>query len=876
MRLLRGRFRSSDVAVIAAAAVAAIVAIVLLMQANTELAEASEDERLVTELLRRENDLYDLSYALLNGNAHPANVRWVERDVDQRVAELREHGGHAPLTDVFAADKEFRAALATELELIAAGELVQAADVQRKSVFPRHRAVAREISTATSEIERRSSELSGRTTAISIVVAIVAAVGIALVVLLTSRNKRVRDAAQRAQLASENQRLRDQTAVAELIQQIARAADTTTSVDRLLERTIGHVCFYAGWPLGHVWRPDADGVLEPTGIWHCEEPGRFRVFRQATKQLGATAADTLPRRAAAAGAAVWRDDFGHSDVPRASAARSDGLTTGLAFPIVAHGEIIAVLELFTDRPLPSHRALVEITNALAAQLGDIVERKAADVERRRLAEIVASSADSMLTTTREGLITSWNRAAVAHSGYSVEEVLGKPVAMLHPPSARSDFKQLLTLLERGETVRNFELKLVKKSGEVADVSVTVTPLGQKRGYAITSRDVTELKQAQTRYRTLVEHLPMITYLDRPSAEEDGFWEASYVSPQIESMLGYTPDEWSELQYSSIIHPDDRERVIEAHKTSYANLTDFDEEYRVLHKDGHTVWVRDAMSFIRDDDGNAEFAQGYTLDITKRKEYEQELDRLLSRERAQNEKLRELDRLKDEFVALVSHELRTPLTSIRGYLELVLDGQAGELTEDQAQFLGVVERNAERLQRLVGDLLFIAQVDAGRLALEFDRFDAATVAAEAVEAAEPVAADKEIELVLTGDETAELVGDRARLGQLLDNLVSNALKFTPQGGRVEVSVASVEGNVSLAVSDTGMGIPADEQERLFQRFFRTAAATSQAIPGTGLGLAISKAIVDAHDGSIELDSGEGRGTTFRISLPSDIKTMEVAA
>jgi signal transduction histidine kinase len=228
------------------------------------------------------------------------------------------------------------------------------------------------------------------------------------------------------------------------------------------------------------------------------------------------------------------------------------------------------------------------------------------------------------------------------------------------------------------------------------------------------------------------------------------------------------------------------------------------------------------------------------------------------------------------VALVSHELRTPLTSMRGYLDLVLDGAPGDLTDEQRQFLGVVERNSDRLQRLVGDLLFVAQVDAGRLALELDRLDALEVGAEAVEAARPAADQKGLELRLVGDQRAELVGDRARLAQLVDNLVSNAIKFTPAGGSVEVGVRTVGGNVTIEVSDSGMGISVVEQERLFQRFFRTAAATSQAIPGTGLGLAISKAIVDAHEGTIELESAEGRGTTFRITIPAHVDQLEQAA
>ncbi len=232
---------------------------------------------------------------------------------------------------------------------------------------------------------------------------------------------------------------------------------------------------------------------------------------------------------------------------------------------------------------------------------------------------------------------------------------------------------------------------------------------------------------------------------------------------------------------------------------------------------------------------------------------------------QNERLRELDKLKDEFVSLVSHELRTPLTSIRGYLELLME-EGGELTPEQLRFLKVVDRNSQRLLELVGDLLFLAQVDAGKFALEREEVDLAEVVHESVEACRPLAESKKIALVEQVGDVPTLVGDRARLAQVLDNLVSNALKFTPEGGRVAVTLEADDAHAIVEVADTGIGIADAEQARLFERFFRSSTATANAIPGSGLGLTITKAIVERHGGAITVESAERKGTTVRIDLP----------
>jgi signal transduction histidine kinase len=241
--------------------------------------------------------------------------------------------------------------------------------------------------------------------------------------------------------------------------------------------------------------------------------------------------------------------------------------------------------------------------------------------------------------------------------------------------------------------------------------------------------------------------------------------------------------------------------------------------------------------------------------------------------AQNERLRELDGLKDEFVSLVSHELRTPLTSIRGYVELLLDD--AEAGSSERRYLEIVDRNSERLLELVSDLLFLAQIEAGKLGIERRQVDLSKIVEECIETSSPVADARGIELVAKVERVPELQGDRARLAQVLDNLVSNGLKFTRSGGRVEVRLGAEDGAAVLEVKDTGFGIPAAEQVRLFERFFRSSNATESAIPGTGLGLTITKAIVERHGGRIEIESAENAGTTVRVRLPLDTR-VEVEA
>jgi PAS domain S-box-containing protein len=277
-----------------------------------------------------------------------------------------------------------------------------------------------------------------------------------------------------------------------------------------------------------------------------------------------------------------------------------------------------------------------------------------------------------------------------------------------------------------------------------------------------------------------------------------------------------------------------------------------------------AWVSTTKMPLLDTDGQIIGTFGISRDITAQIRAEMALADQTLKLTAHNDRLRELDRLKDQFVALVSHELRTPLTSIIGYTKLLQDERTTGLSA--SDFIEVIERNAERLLHLVGDLLFLSRLQTGTLPVDLRSADLASIATQMVAEMRPEAQRKQVSLDFAAAPVPRIDVDPTRIAQLLSNLISNAVKFSPAGGRVSVRLRREADEAVLSVTDTGPGIPAADQEMIFDRFFRTAAATDQAIPGTGLGLTIGKAIVDAHHGTIAVDSDEGRGAAFTVRLP----------
>ena len=378
-------------------------------------------------------------------------------------------------------------------------------------------------------------------------------------------------------------------------------------------------------------------------------------------------------------------------------------------------------------------------------------------------------------------------------------------------------------------------------------------------------------EAELRYKLLVEQLPIIVYVN----PLDKIVNTTYVSPQIQSVLGYKPEEWlSDPEFwQKRIHPDDREAVLTAVERSDLTSQPFDMEYRMLARDGHVVWFQDQTVLVRDNNGQPLYWQGLKIDVTKRKLAEDEIRKLNAElERRVEERTEELERAlraKDEFLASMSHELRTPLNAILGLSESLTELTPGPLNEKQHRYVGMISESGNHLLALINDILDLAKIEAGQIVLNINETDLRQVCQASLRMVNELAHKKNQQVSLKiEDEIGSIWVDERRLKQVLVNLLSNAVKFTPENGKLglEVETDREEKRIMITVWDNGIGISESDLTRLFRPFVQLDSGLDREVTGTGLGLALVAQMVRLHGGSIAVESQPGEGSRFTVILP----------
>ena len=366
----------------------------------------------------------------------------------------------------------------------------------------------------------------------------------------------------------------------------------------------------------------------------------------------------------------------------------------------------------------------------------------------------------------------------------------------------------------------------------------------------------QASRAELRYRSLVESLPCLVYIDQLDERATNI----YTSPQTESLFGYTQQEWADdpdLWLGRMVHPADRERCREAEARHAETREPFDQVYRIVHRDGRVVWVRDVGVVIHDEDGTALFSQGFMLDITAQKQAETELQGALEREHQQAERLRDLDDLKNTLLHTLSHDLKGPLTAVLGAAAALgrpdLDGS------ETRELLDGISARAKKMDRILSDLLDLERL--GRGILEPARYpvDVGQLVTALVQETDALEGR---ELDLVARPVVALV-DAPKVERMVENLIVNASRHTPHGTRVWIKVLPQDDGALICVEDEGPGVPDELKDTVFEPFHTGNAKT----PGSGIGLSLVARFAALHGGRAWVEDRPGGGASFRILLPA---------
>jgi PAS domain S-box-containing protein len=491
----------------------------------------------------------------------------------------------------------------------------------------------------------------------------------------------------------------------------------------------------------------------------------------------------------------------------------------------------------------------------------------AEIARARLAAIVDSSDDAIISKTLDGIVTSWNPAAERLFGWSAAEAIGRHITFIIPAERRAEGEDVLARLARGDIIDHFETVRVTKDGREVTVSLTVSPLRGATGRVVGASKIA--RDISGRYRDELTRARLAAIIESSddaivSKTLDGV--ITSWNPAAERMFGWTVAEAVGRDITLII-PEDRraEEDMVLGRIAAGERVEHFETVRIT-KGRRLIHVSLTVSPIRDARGRVVGASKTARDITEQRRLAEERDQLLAREQLARAVAESMNRTKDEFLATMSHELRTPLNAIFGWARLLQSSDMDRAA--QARAVDAIVRSAATQSRLIEDLLDLSRIVSGRMRLEVERYDINAVAEAALETVRPAAAAKGIAVDAQMDSSIrKLMGAPVRLQQVVWNLLMNAIKFTAPGGQVRLSLRSTGAGVELVVADNGEGIGPDALPYVFERFRQEDSSTTRRYGGLGLGLALVRHLVELHGGTVRAESpGKGHGATFTVLLP----------
>src|SRR5688572_30211864 len=471
----------------------------------------------------------------------------------------------------------------------------------------------------------------------------------------------------------------------------------------------------------------------------------------------------------------------------------------------------------------------------------------------RLAAVVASSEDAIVTETLEGSIETWNRSAERLFGYSAAEVIGRPIEIIVPPEVRATGENSSLRVLTGQTAKHFETTGLTRDGRRIPISVSLSVVVAPEGHVIgTSRIIRDIAEQRVLEGETLRLAAIVNSSEDAIVSKDLNGIVQTWNGAAERMFGYTAEEIVGRPIRLII-PQDRQteedKVLATIRAGGAV-----EHFETIRqrKDGTLLEISLSVSPVRARDGTVIGASKIARDVSDQRRLVRQAE--------------EAARSKDEFLAMLSHELRTPLNAVLGYTRMLRDGRFTD--ERREQVIDIIERNARVLSQLVSDVLDVSAIVSGKVRLTLDTCNLVSPLQAAVDIVRPSADAKGVTLRLDiPDEPALARCDTDRMQQVFWNLLSNAIKFTPRAGVVQVTLAADDNVVAATVADTGIGIRPESLPFLFQRFWQAESVHTRSVGGLGLGLALARHFVELHGGTISaVSAGEGHGSTFTVALP----------
>lgn len=632
------------------------------------------------------------------------------------------------------------------------------------------------------------------------------------------------------------------------------------------------ICRNLDWDVAGFWAVDpASNALRPIEIWRSWELdiGSKEVSnRSYTFLLGRDLLDEVRE----SGEPVWVKDFSSKDEPALSQyASRAGLKTALAFPLRYGSEVLGVIEVLSRNERPRDEQLMDTLAVLGTQIGQFIVHKHAQEamleseERFRLAFDFAGI--GMALVGMDGAWLRVNKAVCEIVGYPAAELLTKTFQDLtHPEDQDADLALVKEIMEGRDRHYRDEKRYIHQDGHTLWIRLTASLVRDTRGtpvhFIVQLEDITERKQviealreSEERFRELFENASDLIQCVAP----DG--KFIFVNPAWHRALGYSPEELPHLIIHDVVHPSYWAEYEQQRDWRFGGREFESMQTAFLSKDGRTIYV-EGHTYCQFRDGQPIATRAMLRDVTERLQAETEL-------RAAKENAEAANLAKSRFLATMSHEIRTPMNGVIGMTRLL---QETAQSLEQRDFTETIRSSAESLLSVINDILDFSKVEAGKMELETLDYDLQDVVEGTLELLADTAQTKGLELAghIEPDVPRMLRGDPGRVRQMLTNLLGNAIKFTAKGVvTVNVSKTSDQKGDALIrfdVRDTGIGINADAQKRLFEAFNQADASTTRKYGGSGLGLAISRQLLHMMGGSISLESTPGGGSCFSFWLP----------